>query len=84
MILNEFLFHFDRLKYCNRKKLEQSNISDDGEFDVSDTGSDDESTIAKEERAMKDEDVTNEIKSLEKEADQDFDDLFASVGIFIT
>lgn len=32
---------------------------------------------------MKDEDVTNEIKSLEKEADQDFDDLFASVGIFL-
>ncbi|PAV64012.1 hypothetical protein WR25_04929 [Diploscapter pachys] len=52
---------------------------DDGEFDVSDTGSDDESTIAKEEKAMKDEDVTNEIKSLEKEADQDFDDLFASL-----
>uniref|UniRef100_A0A1I7XQP6 Helicase ATP-binding domain-containing protein n=1 Tax=Heterorhabditis bacteriophora TaxID=37862 RepID=A0A1I7XQP6_HETBA len=51
----------------------------DNDFNGSDSESDDERTIAREELAMQGEDVRGEVNALAKEADQDIDDLLASL-----
>ncbi|CAI4229134.1 unnamed protein product [Auanema sp. JU1783] len=53
---------------------------DDAEFHLKhDDESDDESTIAKEEQALRNHDVAGEINDLNREADQDMEDLIASL-----
>ena len=59
-------------------------LEDDVDFRASESESDDEVTIEREEAAMKEheEDVREEVSALNKEADEDIDDLLASVSVF--
>lgn len=57
-------------------------LTDDADFCGSESESDDEMTIEREEAAMQEQgrdDVQEEVSALNKEADQDIDDLLASV-----
>lgn len=74
--------------YCKRSGFIVGGLiftfsDDDADFCASESESDDEVTIEREEAVMKEhhEDVREEVSALNKDADQDMDDFLASVNV---